>query len=157
MNMVGGIPERAQWWLSHDVVTIDPVPNAGIFDTAIDGTDYDDLYRTEHWYGPTDDRYEDGNPLTYTFALQNGSYNVTLHFAEVWFGGPAEGGAGDKVFNVKSNGEVVLEEFDIFSEVGYAKALRKQFTVDVTDNELTISAVPIVHNPRFNAIEIRPS
>jgi len=154
-NMVGGLPEHARWWTANETVDIDPVPNAGIFDTSIDGTDYDDLYRTEHWYGPTDDRYDDDNPLTYTFSLQNGMYEVTLHFAEVWFGGPAEGGEGQKVFTVEINGEPVLEEFDIYAEVGYATALTKTFETEVTDGELTITAIPIVHNPRFNAIEIR--
>jgi hypothetical protein len=154
-NMVGGIPERARWWTADDAVDIDPAPNAGVFDTAIDGTDHDDLYRTEHWYGPTDDRYDEDNPLTYTFGLPNGTYDVTLHFAEVWFGGPAEGGEGRKVFTVEINGEPVLEEFDIYAEAGYATALTRTFEVEVTDGELTITAIRIVHNPRFNAIEIR--
>jgi len=153
-NMVGGLAENARWWTDDDAVDIDPAPNAGVFDTSIEGTEHDDLYRTEHWYGPTDGRYEEGSPLTYTFTLPNGTYDVTLHFAEVWFGGPKEGGAGKKVFTVEINGKPVLKEFDIYAEVGYATALTETFEVEVTDAELTVGAIPIVHNPRFNAIEI---
>ena len=56
--------------------------------------------------------------------ITNGTYNVKLHFAEIYWGAaepngdPTGGGTGSRVFDVDIEGQVVLNDYDIFEEVG---------------------------------------
>jgi Malectin domain len=63
------------------------------------GTSDPALYRSNRY-----DQY--ANPLTYSFAVANGSYRVNLLFAENAWGLQA---VGARVFNVKLNGATVLQ------------------------------------------------
>jgi hypothetical protein len=136
------LPEEGQWWTDVENLSVDPVPSAEMneADTDITYTDHGGLYRTEHWV--------DGD-LSYTFSLDAGSYEVTLHFAEVVFEAD-----GRRVFDVSIGGETVLPDFDIHAETGYATALKKSFEVE-TDGDLTITGSPVDGKPKFGGIEIR--
>jgi len=137
------LTEDEIWW--PDQVQVDPNPNAYSADCAfneIDGTDHDVLYQTEHW-APGE--------LGYTFTLDDGSYDVTLHFAEI--NAPA---SPPRVFDVSIQGETVIEDLDPVEEAGVDTAIVREFEgVEVTDGELTINAVSSQENPKFSAIEIR--
>ena len=88
----------------------------------IDGTDADPIYASERW----------GN-FSYTIEVPNGSYDLRLMFAEIWFTEP-----GQRVFNVSVNGAPVLRHFDILAETARLSALDKIVPVAVTDGELRI-------------------
>lgn len=88
-------------------------------------------------------------PLTYTFAVPNGTHAVTLKFGEIYFNSP-----GQRVFNVLINGQTVLANFDMVAQAGAGAALDKQFTVNVTDGKVVIQLAPVVENPMVSAIEI---
>jgi len=88
-------------------------------------------------------------PLTYTFAVPNGTHTVTLKFGEIYFQSP-----GQRVFNVLINGQVVLANFDIVAQAGAGTALDKQFTVNVTSGQISIQLTAVVENPMISAIEI---
>ncbi|MEO1170776.1 MAG: malectin domain-containing carbohydrate-binding protein, partial [Myxococcota bacterium] len=75
-------------------------------DRSIAGTEDDALYQTETWN-------VDG--WTYDVPVSNGSYFVTLHFAEIWRPAFAP---GVRVFDVELEGARVLDDLDIYSEVG---------------------------------------
>ncbi|HIE51018.1 MAG TPA: methyltransferase domain-containing protein [Armatimonadetes bacterium] len=72
-----------------------------------------------------------------------GVYTVRLDFAELTDNYP-----GQRVFDVKLQGQVVLEGFDILREAGARnRAIVKEFKgLEVTDN-LTVEFVPRVENP----------
>ena len=88
-------------------------------------------------------------PLTYSFSVPNGTHTVTLKFAEIYFTQP-----GQRVFNVLINGQAVLSNFDIVQQGGAGVALDEQFTVNVTNGQVTIQLTPVVENPMISAIEI---
>ncbi len=137
------ISEDGRWWTSYENLTIDPVPSAEIneADTSISYTDDDSLYWTEHW-GEGD--------LSYAFSLASGTYEVTLHFAEVVFESE-----GQRVFEVSIAGETVLSDFDIYAETGFATAMTESFDVSVGDGDLTISATAQDGKPKLSGIGIR--
>lgn len=88
--------------------------------------------------------------LAYSFGVPNGSYNVVLKFAEIYWDSP-----GIRVFNVSINGTPVLANFDIFSAAGgQYKALDKTFPVTVTGGTITIAFTSVLENPKIGAIEI---
>ncbi|MCU4926191.1 malectin domain-containing carbohydrate-binding protein [Halobacteria archaeon AArc-dxtr1] len=135
-----------------DSVTVLGGLNSAARDPAdVENTDHDDIYLTEHW----------GGDLGYDVPVGEGVYDVTLHFAETWFGedgGSGEGGDGSRVFDVSINGEEVLSEFDPHAEAGGAYIAAPQtFTVAATDGWITIESETHEDNTLFNGVEIRPA
>lgn len=78
--------------------------------------------------------------LKYEFPVPDGEYLVDLYFSEPWYG---IGGGLDckdwRVFDVAINDQVVLKDFDIWKEVGHAKAIKKTFTVKSKNGQLVIN------------------
>ena len=105
---------------------------------AIGDTEDDVLYQSERY----------GSPLAYSFPVSDGTYDVTLHFAEIYHtsqtGGSgddagAAGEVGDRVFDVSVEGQTVLSDYDIYAEAGGLNATNKTYTVEVTDGSLDVS------------------
>ncbi|HZT28652.1 MAG TPA: malectin [Bryobacteraceae bacterium] len=110
---------------------------------AIDGTDTPALYQSE--------RFENG-PLAYRFCVPDGSYRVTLKFAEIWFTRP-----GERVFDIRLNGSPVLLRFDPLAAAGGPyRAVDRQFSVRAAGGGILIEFLPVVSNPKISAIEILP-
>jgi len=116
----------------------------------ISGTDDPALYQSERW----DQKSED--EMTYEIPVEsNGSYDVVLHFAEI-FDSAQQPDA--RKFNVYIEKTLVLEEYDIFALVGGFAAVTESFTTTVTDGSLTIDFVRgSIQNPKISAIEIHPA
>jgi hypothetical protein len=85
--------------------------------------------------------------------VPNGSYNVKLKFAEIYFTT-----AGSRVCNVIINGQTALSRFDIVTAAGAAyTAVDRQFQVPVTGGQIVIQVTSVVSNASINAIEISPA
>lgn len=100
------------------------------------------LYATEAW---------SAQGLSYDFALADGEYLVTLHFAEIWDGAFAEGA---RTFDVSIEGSVVEQALDVFAESGVNAPLLKSYVVRVTDGVLDIDLDADVQNPKLSALEV---
>jgi hypothetical protein len=117
------------------------------------GTDDDQLYLTQRsGSGP-------GKKRGFAYAVPidgDGPVQVRLYFAEPYWGSPEgpEGGAGRRVFSVSAEGEVVLEDLDVYDEAGALTALVKQFEVDVQDGELNLNFVASEGEPIVAGIEV---
>src|SRR5205807_7544057 len=96
--------------------------------------------------------YRYGN-FTYSIPnlVPNASYTVSLDFAETYWTK-----VGQRIFDVKLNGQQVLSNFDILAAAGGAnKAIVKQFsaTADAT-GKITIQFIRIKDNALVNGIEV---
>ena len=118
----------------------------------------DTLY-TSDAIANTHDRYLYGTAryglygdFEYKIPVANGSYNLTLKFAEIYYWNK-----GNRVFNVTVNGQQVLTNFDIVAEVGSRAALDKSFPVTVTNGVLNIQFKGVIHYGIVSAILIEPS
>lgn len=112
---------------------------------TISGTTDGKLFSTE--------RYNSSNsPMIYSFPVANGSYQVNLSFAELYFTS-----AGSRVFNVKVQGQSTFQNLDIFASVGANKALIKGTTATVANGVLTIELNNVVEYAKIGAIEILPA
>jgi hypothetical protein len=98
------------------------------------------LYQTE--------RYGD---FSYHFAVANGSYNVVLKFAEIYWTT-----TGQRIFNVSINGTPVLTNFDIIAAAGGPlTAIDKTFPVTVTTDQVTVQFTSGAADlPKVSAIQI---
>jgi hypothetical protein len=81
--------------------------------------------------------------FSYVFPVSNGSYIVTLKFAENVTGN----GVGSRIFNVSINGTAVLTNFDIAAVAMAAggpvyRAVDEVFPVTATGGKITISWTP---------------
>ncbi|WP_168216021.1 malectin domain-containing carbohydrate-binding protein [Halorussus marinus] len=126
------------------------------YDTTeqIGDTQDDPLYQTERY----------GN-FTYDVPLEDGEYEVTLQFAEIFQGvaasdspdstGPTDGtNENDRVFDASIEGEEVLSNYDIFAEVGPLNATEETFTATVSDGELSVEFSTVYDNAKVSAIEV---
>ncbi len=87
----------------------------------------------------------------YRFDIPNGSYQVRLRFAEIYSGAF---GVGRRVFNVSIEGTVVLQNFDVYAQVGANAALDRVFTANVGDGALNIDLAGVVTHAAVSAIEV---
>ena len=109
---------------------------------AIENTSDPTLYQTQRW--------SDG-AFGYQFDVPNGTYEVELHFAELY-----RRSANTRKFDVILEGQTVLADLDVFASAGGAfRALVRTFTVTVSDGELNVDlARGSADNPMLNALRV---
>jgi chitinase len=106
--------------------------------TSISGTSDPVLYQTERW-----------GMSAYRFDVPNGTYQVTLKLAEIYWWD-----TGQRVFDVGIEGGTVLSNFDIFASCGRFTACDRSFAVTVSDGRLDIEFSAAVNYPKVSAIEV---
>jgi hypothetical protein len=114
----------------------------------------DELYFSEHVWG----QQWGGYGFSYRIPIPNGNYEVLLKFAEIWFqstGGSTGGGVGSRIFDVEIESAIVLDDYDIFADVGSMYAVDHSFPTTVTDGFMDIRFLAEHHNAKVSAIQIR--
>lgn len=96
-------------------------------------------------------RYGLYGDFEYRIHVPNGSYRLTLKFAEIRYWNK-----GDRVFHVFVNGARVLRDFDIVAEAGPRAAIDRSFGVDVDGGVIHIEFKGIVRYGIVNAILVEP-
>ena len=114
----------------------------------VTGTDDPDLFASER-YGNFD----------YVIPVAEGTYAVTLGFAETWFGPkyPGGGGKGSRFFDILCNGTALARNLDVYDEAGGAgKVLMKTFhgVRPSADGKLRLAFNSIRNYAMVNTIEI---
>ncbi len=97
--------------------------------------------------------------FSYVIPVPEGSYGLTLYFAEAYFGSQDNryGGVGSRVFDLYCNGQALLRDFDVFREAGGAgKALIKTFhgLKPNPQGQLALDFVPVKNYALIDAIEV---
>ncbi len=105
----------------------------------------DDIYQSERISNAS------LNPFGYALPVSNGSYTVTLHFAETAFPN-----AGQRMFNVEVEGIEVLENYDILAQAGAPNTAVQETVlgIQVSDGMLNIDFISVVERAKVNAIEV---
>lgn len=106
---------------------------------SIANTTDDTLYQSE--------RYGD---FTYDVTLPDGTYEVTLKFAEIYHSSD-----GQRQFDVALEGNQVVTNLDIHSQVGADRSYVLTRQATVSDGELTIAFNTDVDNAKVSAIVVR--
>lgn len=110
------------------------------YSNDIDGTSDDTLYQS----------VRSNVGFSYLFDLDNGDYQVTLHFME-----PFQDEVGERVFDVYMEGQLVVDDYDIFAEAGAQyTAVSKTVSVEVTDGQLNILFDNVTRAVMVAAIEV---
>jgi meiotically up-regulated gene 157 (Mug157) protein len=117
-------------------------------DTSVSNAAPEAVYQSER-YGPD---------FSFSYAVpKNAKYLVRLHFAEVFDAAP-----GKRIENIDINGQRVLSDLDIAREVGFNKALIKEFRDVAPDAagriviRVSAAAGATDRNAKISALEILP-
>ena len=106
---------------------------------TISGTTNQQLFRTE--------RYGD---FSYSVPVTNGTYSVTLHFAELY-----QSAASARSFDVSVQGKSLFKNMDLFAEVGAATAHSVSMeNIQVSDGKLNITLKSNKDNATICGFEI---
>ncbi|HEY1695657.1 MAG TPA: malectin [Polyangiaceae bacterium] len=109
---------------------------------SIAGTDAPVLYNGQRY----------GNPsFSYAFTVPNGTYTVTLKYAELFVTGP-----GMRLFDVAVNGTTVATAFDIYATAGAMNtAIDESYPVTVTNGTIQVAFTQgSVQFPKVDAIAV---
>ena len=87
--------------------------------------------------------------FSYQIPVAPGRYQVTLHFAEIYYKSQ-----GKRVFSVKSEGVPSLVALDIVATAGPDTAKLCSFETEVADGVLDLEFIPVVENPKLSALEV---
>ncbi|HLE00879.1 MAG TPA: malectin domain-containing carbohydrate-binding protein [Bdellovibrionota bacterium] len=108
--------------------------------SAISGALDDYLYQHERY----------GN-FYYDVPVANGTYNLTLKFAETYWTS-----SGQRVFDIAVNGTTVVNNLDIFAKVGADTAYDLVLPVTVTNGAIKVEFDTDVDNAKVGALLIEP-
>lgn len=108
---------------------------------GISDTDWDALYQSERY----------GQQFAYEIPMQEGTYDVVLHMAEIYWEA-----ANKRVFSVNvEGGNAELADHDIYASAGFQTAQQYWIeAVDVTDGVLNIAFQATVDMAKISAIEV---
>ncbi|MCB0339625.1 MAG: choice-of-anchor D domain-containing protein, partial [Bdellovibrionales bacterium] len=107
----------------------------------IGGSSDDELYQTERF----------GTSFGYNIPVKNGMYDVTLHFAEIFFTD-----VGQRVFSTFIENEPAIVDLDIVDAAGGSLlAYKFDKDVQVTDGFLNIDFASVADNAKISAIEVK--
>ena len=105
------------------------------------GTTLDTLYLTQRV----------GSSFSYALPLPNGRYEVTLRSIEPEFEAP-----GMRIFDVRLENAIAINDLDIWSEVGFETAWDSMpLTVDISDGVLDMEFIGVVGEANISAFEVR--
>lgn len=114
------------------------------------------LYQTE--------RSGTARTFDYAIPLENGDYDIILHFTELYWGatGGGAGGTNLRIFDVNIEDNLVLDNYDIYAEYGAQTPVIKSYRITVADDLLNINfsglgAVGGTDQAKVSAIEVIPA
>ncbi len=114
-------------------------------DSTVPSSAPSQLFESERWDPESDPE------MAWSFPVQSGKeVQVRLYFANRYSG---TGWAGQRVFDVKLEGQTVLQNYDIAADVGDQVGTMKSFTV-TSDGTVNLEWLHKVENPLINGIEI---
>ncbi|MGB7087274.1 MAG: malectin [Phormidesmis sp.] len=133
-----------QTWLSDQFFQGNPaVGNASSLATTsseIAGTLNDTLYQSERY----------AKTLSYHIPVANGTYDVNLHFAEIFWAGNEQ-----RLFDVAIEDNTLSTLLDIHASVGQNQALQQDFqSIVVTDGMLDIHLNAIADHAKLSGLEV---
>ncbi len=100
--------------------------------------------------------------FSYKIPLQPGDYQLSLYFAEVFFGPGTDGGGGtaSRLFRVEANGQTLLDHFDIVTDAGGNFIADERVFKNIhpsKDGFLHLTFISQGQDGLVNAIDIEPT
>lgn len=153
----GGVSDAFLSWDRDTKNKPSPYVNAGKGDNFVDKDVFRGVNNTTAPASIFDKKRwdpEDGLGMAWDFPVTEArSYQIKLFFAETDDNIDEE---GERLFDIYIEDKLVLNDYDVYEEVGPQTATKKSFTVTVTDGNIDIDFRHEIDNPFVNGIEITP-
>ncbi|MBZ8181001.1 malectin domain-containing carbohydrate-binding protein [Oscillatoria salina] len=107
----------------------------------ISGTNDDALYQSERY----------AKNLAYDIPVDNGDYQVKLHFAEIYWNA-----SNKRVFDTYIEDQLILNDLDLYDIAGKDTAYVYQSDVTVNDGQLDLDFSTLKDHAKLSAIELIP-
>ncbi|WP_266077770.1 malectin domain-containing carbohydrate-binding protein [Haladaptatus caseinilyticus] len=99
----------------------------------------------------------DNTEMQYRFPVEKGTYEVRLYFVESYFGNSEWNDydeKGPRTFDVEIEDKRVLNNYDMYEELGHDKGTMKSFTVKPKDGTIDVRFLHEEEDPMLSGIEI---
>jgi hypothetical protein len=108
-----------------------------------------DLYQSTR-YDP-----ETGSEMSWGFPTAAGaSYELRVYVAETYLDSANVGSNGPRVFDVAVEGETVLDDYDMYEELGHDNGTMLSFPVSPEDGALNVTFLHEAENPMIAGLEV---
>jgi hypothetical protein len=120
---------------ANGVNTFTTLRNRGLTTSTGDSIDTSNVSNSAGSIYQTQDQ---GSGLAYDLAVLNGTYDVTVHTAEIEYTS-----SGQRTFDISVNGTQIESGLDVYDEVGHDAAYTTTATdIEVRDGTLTVETAP---------------
>lgn len=146
-----GVPGTPAWCAGTGEYGGVDFENPAVLDIA--GTELDALYRNARTGSDADPTY-----AGVRLPASAGPHVLSLHFAEIFWGAPGgpAGGAGKRVFDVRAEGQLLLDDLDLTAAAGAATALVHSAVVEVAGPQFELDLSASVDRPLLAALALLP-
>ncbi|WP_227374049.1 malectin domain-containing carbohydrate-binding protein [Haladaptatus halobius] len=99
----------------------------------------------------------DDTEMQYRFPVEQGTYEVRIYLAETYFddsGWNDYQQGGPRTFDSVVEGKVVLNDYDMYAELGHDRGTTKSYTVTVRDGVLNVRFLHEQEDPMISGIEV---
>lgn len=148
----GGLQESDEVleWMEDKTLTPCPYINPQGYSLCTGSSEWPGYFNATDAPGNVFGNYRYGNsskPMIYSFPLNEGFYEIKLYFQDIANAG------GTNIFDVRSEGVIILDDFDIADEFGVDPG-QKNTTVYVKDGILDLEFITVLGQSRIDGIEI---
>lgn len=148
----GGLQESDEGleWMEDKTLTPCPFINPQGYSLCTGSSEWPGDFNATDAPGNVFGNYRYGNsskPMIYSFPLDEGFYEVKFYFQDIVNAG------GTNIFDVVSEGIIILDDFDIAHEFGVDPG-QKNTTVYVKDGILDLEFITVLGQSRIDGIEI---
>ena len=124
-------------------------------DSSVPSSTPASVFQTERYDVDTDGSTADDTEMQWTFdAEQGATYEVRLHFAEIFLDSSNVDAQGPRTFDVTVEGETKLNDYNIYQQYGHDVGAMESFQVSPSDGTIDIEFLHEQENPKISAIEI---
>ncbi len=99
----------------------------------------------------------DDTEMQYRFPVEDGTYVVRIYFAETYLddsGWNANYRKGPRKFDVEIEGKTVLDNYDMYAELGHDRGTMKSFRVQPNDGVINVRFLHEQEDPMPSGIEV---
>ncbi len=114
------------------------------------------VFKTRRWDADTSSPNDD-QEMQYQFPVPDGKYVVRVYLAETYIDGDgwnANEKVGPRTFDIAVEGQVRLNNYNMYKQLGHDRGTVKRFPTTVTDGALFITVLHEQEDPMISGIEI---
>ncbi|WP_049970273.1 malectin domain-containing carbohydrate-binding protein [Haladaptatus cibarius] len=115
------------------------------------------VFQSRRYDADNPNDFSDNTEMQYRFPVEDGRYVVRLYFVESYFGNSGWNDydeKGPRKFDVEIEGERVLDDYDMYEELGHDRGTMKSFAVEPDDGAIDVRFLHEIEDPMLSGIEV---